>query len=219
MTRRGPAPGGAVNGASTVPETRAPIGLGASPDAQPDAQHDMPDAPVIAPDALVVPRDALVVLIGPAGSGKTTLAEASFPRFSILSSDDFRARLGRDAADQTVTGAAFAALHRALEQRMAAGDLTVVDATSLTPTARRTLLRAAGRHQRPVIALVLDLPAAVVLARNAGRTKRVVPETAVRRHLAMLARTSDQTLRREGFSQVRRLRSTDEVAALRVTIA
>ena len=167
---------------------------------------------------LVLPGDGLVVLIGPAGSGKSTFARAAFREGVILSSDGFRARLGRGEADQSVTAAAFTALHRELDDRMSAGLLTVVDATSLTRGARRPLTQAARRWDRPVIALVLDLPPELVLARNAARSGRVVPEPAVRRQLAMLAAVTDETLRREGFRVVRRLRSPEDVAALRVTV-
>lgn len=165
---------------------------------------------------LVVPPGSLVVLIGPAGSGKSTLAEALFPGEATLSSDAFRARIGGGEADQSVTGAAFAALHRALDGRLAAGLTTVVDATNLTREARAALLGHALRAGVPSLALVLDLLPDLVIARNARRDGRVVPERAVRRHLAQMRSVTDAGLRREGFSVVRRFRSPAEVAALRV---
>lgn len=165
---------------------------------------------------LVVPAGSLIVLIGPAGSGKSTLAAASFPAEAVLSSDTFRARLGRGEADQSVTGAAFAVLHRALEQRLSAGQTTVVDATSLTAAARVALLDRARRHGATPIAIVLDLPPDLVIARNALRVGRVVPESAVLRQLGLLRAVGDDLLRHEGFAAVRRLRSDHDVRALRV---
>ncbi len=165
---------------------------------------------------LVIPAGSLVALIGPAGSGKSTLAAAAFPAEAILASDAFRARIGTGEADQSVTGAAFAALHRALARRLAAGHLTVVDATSLMPAARTGLLRLARRHGATGVAIVLDLPPELVLARNAGRARRVVPEPAIHRQLAMLRSVTDALLLSEGFDVVRRLRSPEDVAALRV---
>lgn len=166
--------------------------------------------------SLRVPQGSLVVLIGPAGSGKSTLAKRLFPSAAVLSSDAFRARIGTGEADQSVTGAAFAALHRALEVRLAARQTTVVDATSLAPAARTALLKRARARESTTVAIVLDLPPDIVLARNAGRADRVVPEPAVRRHLAMLRAVTDPALTAEGFTIVHRLRSDVDLAALQI---
>lgn len=157
--------------------------------------------------SLTLPRGSVLVLIGPAGSGKSTLAARLFPDGAVLSSDAFRARIGKGESDQSVTGPAFAALHRALEARLAAGKTTVVDATSLAPAARSALLKRARARGAVTVAIVLDLPPDLVLARNAGRTDRVVPEAAVRRQQAMLRVVSDPGLAAEGFAIVRRIRS------------
>ncbi|MEO8468412.1 MAG: AAA family ATPase [Chloroflexota bacterium] len=165
---------------------------------------------------LTVPRGSVVVLIGPAGSGKSTLAARLFPSVAVLSSDTLRARIGKGEADQTVTGAAFAALHRALETRLTARQTTIIDATSLAPAARSALLKRARAHDATAVAIVLDLPPDIVLARNAGRAGRVVPEPAVRRQLAMLRAVTDPVLAAEGFAIVQRLRSDADLAALRI---
>ena len=165
---------------------------------------------------LTVPQGSMVVLIGPAGSGKSTLAARLFPSAAVLSSDAFRARIGKGEADQSVTGAAFAALHRALDARLAARQTTIIDATSLAPGARSALLKRARAHGTAMVAIVLDLPPEIVLARNVGRADRVVPEPAVRRHLAMLRAVTDPVLTAEGFTIVHRLRSDADLAALRI---
>src|SRR5690349_9503009 len=102
-----------------------------------------------------LPEPCLVVLVGAAGSGKSTLAARLFGPDEILSSDAYRARISGDAADQRVTRAAFQALHRELERRLAAGRSTVVDATNVTSFARRSLLRRAAQHGVAAIAIVL----------------------------------------------------------------
>lgn len=165
---------------------------------------------------LTVPRGSVVVLIGPAGSGKSTLAAHLVPSAAVLSSDAFRARIGTGEADQSVTGAAFAALHRALDARLAARRTTLVDATSLAPAARSAFLRRARAHSATAIAIVLDLPPDIVLARNAERADRVVPEPAVRGHLAILRAVTDSVLTAEGFTIVHRIRSDADLAALRI---
>ena len=122
-----------------------------------------------APPVIVLPDPCLVVLVGAAGSGKSTFAARHFAPSEVLSSDAFRELVSGDAADQAATGAAFAALHAALSRRLRDRLLTVVDATSVQAHARRQLTRRAAEAGVPAIAVVLDLPGTVVLARNAAR--------------------------------------------------
>lgn len=169
--------------------------------------------------AIVVPDPGLIVLIGAAGSGKSTFAERHFEAEDVLSSDAYRALIAGDEADQRATGAAFAALHRELDRRLAAGRLTVVDASNVETRARRALLVRSRAAALPATAIVLDLAAAVVLARNAARATRVVDEIVVLRHLERLRRTLDgrgSRLRDEGFTQIVVLRTPGEVAAVTV---
>jgi protein phosphatase len=172
------------------------------------------------PIEILLPDPCLVVLVGAAGAGKTTFAARHFASDEILSSDAYREQIAGDPADQRATRAAFAALHRDLGRRLAEDRLTVVDATSVTAPARRALLRAAAAAGVPAVAIVLDLPSDLVLARNAARTGRVVPEAAVRRHQHDLAASGpNPELAAEGFAAVVRLRSAAEVDAARVTRA
>jgi predicted kinase len=165
--------------------------------------------------ALRIPDPCLVVLIGAAGAGKSTFAARHFGADEVLSSDAFRERIAGDPADQRATGAAFAALHRALRRRLAQGKLTVVDATSVAARDRRPLVRAAREAGLPCIAVVLDLPVDLVLARNAGRNERTVPDAVVRRHLSRLEGDLDAPgLDVEGFDRVRVLRDPAVVDAV-----
>ena len=153
-------------------------------------------------------------MVGAAGSGKSTLAARLFAPAEILSSDAFRAAIAGDERDQRATGAAFRAIGRTLERRLAAGLPTVVDATNVRAGDRRPWVLAANRHGIALVALVLDLPGPIVLTQNAGRD-RVVETGVVERHLALLRRTIDRDgLRAEGFDIVVVLRSTDDVLAL-----
>jgi protein phosphatase len=166
-------------------------------------------------DALVVPPDALVVLVGAAGSGKSTMAARLFAPSQVLSSDMYRAAVSGDATDQSATKQAFRRLHATLERRMAAGDLTVIDATNVQGWARRRLLAVAGRHGRPTVAVVLALPVEVSLARNAGRTEGRVPSSAVRRQDAYLQASLAQ-LGGEGYASLVVLTEPDQVERLAV---
>jgi protein phosphatase len=168
---------------------------------------------------LIVPDPSLVVLIGAAGAGKTTFAARHFEPAETLSSDAFRALVAGEETDQRASRAAFGRLHRALERRVAKGLLTVVDATNVERSARRALLARARVAGMPVIAIVLDLPPATILGRNASRPGRTVGEHVVRRHLERLRRSldgPDGLLRDEGFHQVVVLRDPREVDEVRI---
>ncbi len=157
---------------------------------------------------------SLVVLIGPAGSGKSTLAARLFRPDEILSSDAYRVLVRGDERDQTATGPAFRRLHGDLAVRLRKRRLSVIDATNLTRQARRALLAQARRASIPTAAIVLDLPPAVVHARNGARP-RVVDRDVVERHLlALRALVDEGSLAHEGFDLVVVLDDPAQVDAL-----
>lgn len=154
-------------------------------------------------DAIRLHEPCLVVLVGPAGSGKTMLAARFFDDREILSSDRYRELISGDEADQSVSGPAFARLHRDLEKRLHGSGTAVVDATNLRAAARRELLSRARAAKVPAIAIVLDLPAEVVQARNAARVGRVVERAVVGRQLGELrAEVDGRRIEGEGFDGV-----------------
>ena len=166
------------------------------------------------PLVIVLPDPSLVVLVGAAGAGKSTFAARHFAPHEVLSSDAFRALIAGDAADQRATKPAFAALHRELGRRLAARLLTVVDATSVTPYARRGLLARAAAARVPAIGIVLDLPPDIVRARNRSRGGRAaIPEDAVNAQLADLASSIaiEDGAGWPGFAAVHRLVTADDV--------
>lgn len=168
---------------------------------------------------IVLADPSLVVLVGAAGAGKSTFAARHFEPDEILSSDAFRRIISGEEANQAATKDAFVVLHKALERRLANGQTTVIDATSVEPGARRALLARAFAAGIPATAIVLDLPDMTVVARNAARPARVVDMAVVHRQLGRL-RTSldgpDPAIRREGFAQVIVLAVPDEVDAVTV---
>jgi protein phosphatase len=162
-----------------------------------------------------ISADALVVLIGPAGSGKSTFAAGHFPTAAIVSSDAVR-RARRIGGWSKARNDVFDEVKALVEPRLATGALTVVDATNTDWMRRSELIRSARRHGRAAVAIVFALPIDECLAQNRRRTD-AVPGHTIRRQAAAIARDLDR-LDLEGFSLVEVFRSSAEADAARVGI-
>jgi protein phosphatase len=162
-----------------------------------------------------IPKLCLVVLVGVTGSGKSTFAARHFRPTEVLSSDAFRGLVGDDENDQSVTAAAFEALHAVAAQRLKLGRLTVVDATNVQPDARRPLLALAREHHVLPVAIVLDVTEQICIQRNAARPDRAFGAGVVRRQHSALTRSAGR-LEREGFRRVFMLRGVAEVDAAEI---
>jgi predicted kinase len=163
-----------------------------------------------------IPPQSLVALIGVSGSGKSTFARRHFAPSQVLSSDAFRAMVGDDENDQSVTAEAFEALHHVAALRLRAGRLTVVDATNVQPLARAALVRIAREHGVLPVAIVLDVPESLCRERNRARPDHDLPGHVIGRQHRELHRSLDQ-LSREGFRRVHVLHGADEIDAAEVT--
>ena len=119
-----------------------------------------------------IPNLSLVVLIGPSGSGKSTFARTHFLPTEVLSSDVCWGMVCDDENDQTATNEAFEILHFIAGKRLAAGRLTVVDATNVQPEARKPLVQLAGEFHCLAVAVVLNLPKRVCQERAGGGRNR-----------------------------------------------
>ncbi|WP_371612958.1 polynucleotide kinase-phosphatase [Streptomyces clavifer] len=161
---------------------------------------------------------SLVVLIGASGSGKSTFARKHFKPTEIVSSDFCRGLVADDENDQSASRDAFDVLHYIAGKRLAAGRLTVVDATNVQAESRKQLVQLAREHDVLPIAIVLDLPEEVCLARNAVRPDRAdMPRHVVQRHRRELRR-SLRGLEREGFRKVHVLRTEEEAGSAEVVL-
>lgn len=161
---------------------------------------------------LTIPELSLVVLVGVSGSGKSTFARKHFRPTEILSSDACRAMVSDDENNQAATKEAFALLHFIARQRLAAGRLTVVDATNVQPEARKPLVEIAREFHCLPVAIVLDVPERVAHERNRARPDRDFGPHVIRQQAAQLHR-SLRGLEREGFRHVFVLRSLAEIDA------
>jgi protein phosphatase len=166
---------------------------------------------------LAVPELSLVVLIGTTGSGKSTFARRHFAATEVISSDVCRGLVADDENDQSATPDAFDVLHYIAGKRLAAGRLTVVDATNVQSEARRQLLRLAREHDVLPVAVVLDIPERLCAERNAARPDRAdMPAHVLPRQRRELRR-SLRGLEREGFRRVHTLRGPEQVEAATVS--
>lgn len=115
-----------------------------------------------------------------------------------------------DENDQSATKDAFEVLHFIASKRLAAGRLTVVDATNVQPEARKPLIELARRYHCLPVALVLDVPEGTCHERNRERPNRDFGPHVVRNQRSQLRRSLGH-LQKEGFRHVTVMRSVEEI--------
>ena len=159
---------------------------------------------------LRIPELSLVVLIGVTGAGKSTFAANNFRDTEVLSSDRFRALVADDPTSQEATGDAFEVLELVAGKRLAAGRLTVIDATSVRVEDRKRLVALARAHDVLPVAIILDVPPDQL--RNRARDRTDITIGVVERQYAHLQRNR-KGLRKEGFRHVHQLDGVADIDA------
>ena len=167
---------------------------------------------------LIIPELSFVVLIGVSGSGKSTFARKHFKPTEILSSDYCRGLVSDDENSQAATKEAFELLHFIARKRLAAGKLTVVDATNVQPESRKPLVEIAREFHCLPVAFVLDVPERVAHDRNKTRADRAFGPHVIRQQAQQLHR-SLRGLEREGFRHVHVLKSPEEIEAAKMGVS
>ena len=160
-------------------------------------------------EKIIIPDPALVLLIGPSGAGKSTFAHKHFKPTEILSSDFCRGLVSDDETDQSATNDAFEVLHFIAAKRLAAGKLTVIDATNVQAEARQPLLALAREYHYLTVGFVFNIPPKLCQERNEARPDRNFKPHVIRRQSQQLRR-SLRNLRREGFRNFLYVMSTTE---------
>jgi len=143
------------------------------------------------------------VLIGAAGSGKSTWASQQYRPAEIVSSDRLRAVVGSGEHDLDASDEAFSLLDQIVAARTSRRLTTVVDTLGLSPDRRLGYLALARRARLPAVAVLFDTDAAVSRERNRSRD-RPVPAVALDAQLGRVRETAGQ-LQAEGWDLVVRL--------------
>ena len=118
----------------------------------------------------------------------------------VVSSDECRALVFDDPANQSASKHAFDLMYFIIAKRLTLGRLTVADATNLKGDHRKALILIAKSFHYNAAAIVFNVPIEVCLERNAAR-ERKVPQEALMNQYELLIRTL-RTIETEGFNFV-----------------
>jgi len=123
----------------------------------------------------------LNVLIGPAGSGKSTWAREHLPETAIVSSDRMRRELTGDPADQSQNYLVFQRCMDRIREELHRGRDVTFDATNYSENLRTMPLQAGRWSGAEICSYLMDVGLRESLERNRDR-KRRVPEDVIRGH-------------------------------------
>lgn len=165
-----------------------------------------------------IPEFALVLLIGASGTGKSTFAAKHFLPTEVVSSDKARGWVGDDETDQSVTSDAFDIVKAIIEKRLKNRKLTVIDATNVQPTARKSMVALARKWHALPVGIVFKLPEKLAIERNKERPDRQFGPGPVKRQMLDLKR-SFRNIKREGIRATHVLNSVEEIDAVSISRA
>jgi alkanesulfonate monooxygenase SsuD/methylene tetrahydromethanopterin reductase-like flavin-dependent oxidoreductase (luciferase family)/predicted kinase len=150
---------------------------------------------------------AVIVLVGAAGSGKSTWALARYRRAEVVSSDDLRGLVGSGPADLEASVDAFDLLERIVSARLSRGLTTVIDTLGLDTDRRLAWRDAARAADLPATVVLIDTPGDECRRRNALRD-RPVPAPVVAEQVRRVAALRDHLLD-EGWDHVEIISGSD----------
>ncbi|MGA9344840.1 MAG: LLM class flavin-dependent oxidoreductase [Nocardioidaceae bacterium] len=157
-----------------------------------------------------LPDPALVVLVGPAGSGKTTWARERYRSAEVVSSDELRGVVGSGRHDLDASTDAFLLLDQIVAGRVRRGLMTVVDTLGLDPVRRLAWLGLARAASLPAAVVSFDTPSELCRRRNRNRD-RPVPARVLTEQLRTYRQVSAQ-LDAEGWDALLTVSHADSQA-------
>lgn len=117
----------------------------------------------------------LYVMIGPAGSGKTTFAN-SLRGVDIISTDQLRKEMFGDEAVQNEGRRVFSAAYHLMRMWLNMGLNVVFDATNTTTKAREEIIRHAAGIECRKVGIYMNTPRGECKFRNGKRERKVLNE-------------------------------------------
>ncbi len=141
-----------------------------------------------------------MLLVGAAGSGKSTWAAGRYRDVEVVSSDALRAVVGSGTADLDASEDAFRLLDQIVEGRARRGLTVVIDTLGLDPVRRAGWAARARGSGLALVAVVFDTPVAICRARNASRD-RPVPAAVLSGQLRRVREVGAE-LEREGWDVI-----------------
>jgi predicted kinase len=147
-----------------------------------------------------IPDPALVVLVGAAGSGKSTWAAARYRPAEVVSSDQLRGVVGSGEHDLDASADAFAVLDQIVTARLRRGLTTVVDTLGFDAERRVSQRALAGRAGLPAVAVLFRTDPAECRRRNRLRSQPV-PAGVLDNQLRRMPELADQ-LAVEGWTVI-----------------
>lgn len=124
-----------------------------------------------------------IIMVGPPGSGKTTIAEQLEQQYNFvrICPDDIREELTGDASCQTRNEEVFNKVYQMLSKRLTEGFNVVYDATNCRSNYRIKILDIVHNLTYKTFCFCSTTPISECLDRNKNRYDRQVPEEVIER--------------------------------------
>ena len=129
----------------------------------------------------------LYVMIGPAGSGKSTASKNLFQNALRICPDSVRKELFGDEADQREPAKVFEIAYKSMEDALCNGFSVVFDATNTTAFARKKVLERVSGITHKNVAVFMNTPLEECKRRNKTRG-RVVSDAVIERQYEQMMR-------------------------------
>ncbi len=123
----------------------------------------------------------LIIMVGPPGSGKTTIAESicdKFDNFVIISPDKIREEVTGDISNQTQNDVVFGRVYGQLRTNLENGKNVIYDATNCRSTYRYKIIDVCKDYAYTIICIMSTTPISECIRRNDERS-RIVPEDVI----------------------------------------